>query len=265
MSRIIAVTGSNGFIGSSLLGYWDSSFGNVVPFTGNLLDKSSYEVFFQDNVSQVIVHAAGRAFGNFDQIFDDNIRAVQMLLENAVRNNVKHVVFCSSGAVYGDTGDVSVTEEKICSPNSDYGMSKLLAEEISHYYSKNFGISVVILRFPSIYGGSNRKGVLYQLQKSILSESKAFIDGDGSQKRSFLHVEDAVQAIFLASTYTGSDVFNISGFSLDINQLVSKFNECYEFETIYRSNEQVNNIVLNSEKAVRLLHFQPKHTEMKVC
>jgi UDP-glucose 4-epimerase len=213
----IGVTGASGFIGSEVLKKLNELGFCVKPFGGDILNVSDLDLFTRD--CDVVIHLAGIFSNDFDQLFDINFKGTYNVVESCKRNSVKRLIFSSTGAVYGDPlNGVASFESDTLKPNTLYGLSKFYAEE----YIRFSGINHVILRFSNVYGPSNNKGVFYNFFNSIKTENKIVIMGNGEQKRDFLFIDDAVDAICRAIEHEGTcEVFNIAGKSLySLNQLV---------------------------------------------
>lgn len=258
----ICITGSSGFIGSSLLKSLsvNPKF-EIFLFKGNLLDKNDIKVFFETHKEiDQIVHLAGTFFGDFDTLFSVNVIATNNLLEQAVKYGVNKIVFTSSGAVYGEPMRDKSNENDPLNPNTLYGLSKVFAEECIKYYSRSHNLDFIILRFPNVYGPGNSKGVIYNFLKSIKGKRKLTIFGTGKQKRNYLFVEDAARSIISALEYTGKEIFNIADektYSLcDVIKILKSSG--LKFEVEYQSAEATNTLQVLSEdisKAKRIMNW----------
>ena len=154
------------------------------------------------------------------------------------------------------------TDER--NPNTWYGLSKKFSEDMIQYYVQNFGFTGIILRFPNVYGTASR-WVIQSFQKNILTNWKVVVYGDGTQSRNFLHVSDAVRAIFLACAYKKSDIFNITNpIKRSIKDLIHFFRTKYEFdvEYVYKTENKVKDLLLSSKKAKELLGFESVYKDI---
>lgn len=238
-----------------------------IPFSGDLLNRDSIRLFFQKNpwITQ-IVHLVWTFDGNFDELMKMNFDTTKNLLKVADEFGVKKVIFTSTGAVYGEPNWLESYETDSRLPNTWYGLSKKLTEELIEYYQKNFGFIGITLRFPNVYGVWS-KWVIQSFQKNILTSWRIVVYGDGTQSRNFLHISDAVRAISVVCTYEKSDIFNITNpVKLSINNLIDFFQTQYEFEVEYISeNEQkVKDLVLSSKKAKELLGFESLQKDIRI-
>ena len=268
MARLkIAVTGSDGFIGTNLAETLKDSDIEIVPFSGDLLKKEDIELFFQKNhgIDQII-HLVGLFFGSLDELIKLNVLAFNNLLEAATKNGVKKVIFTSTGAVYGEPIGERSKESDPLRPNTCYGLSKKYAEECLLYYADNFNLDYVILRFPNVYGPNNNKGVVFTLLKSIEEHGKVTIFGDGTQSRNFLHVSDACIAIKQSIDFGGREIFNISNPNkVSVNDVVELLAKKHKFKIEHEpANNNLKDLLLDIEKANQKLGFEPQMKELLV-
>lgn len=137
--------------------------------------------------------------------------------EERIRNKKKRLIFASSSTVYGKA-DKRPTPENYSplNPISLYGSTKLAGEAIISGYCHMFGIHCIVARLANIIGPTNTHGVIYDFITK-LSTHPDFLDilGNGQQDKSYLYVEDCVDALMLLSgrmwTNSGSSVENIKG------------------------------------------------------
>jgi UDP-glucose 4-epimerase len=116
--------------------------------------------------------------------------------------------------VYGNTTKLPTPETHGFSPDSCYGLSKVVGEQYCNMYSKQYDLDVTILRFANVYGPKCH-GVIHDfLDKISRNPEKLEIIGTGMQSRDFVHVSDVVEALLLSATSDAAvgETFNI-GFS----------------------------------------------------
>jgi UDP-glucose 4-epimerase len=178
---------------------------------------------------EVVFHQAAQAgvrasWGeNFRVYSDNNILATQMLLEACVRNPVKKFIFASSSSIYGDTQDLPMRESSLPRPVSPYGVSKLAAEHLCWLYFRNFGVPTVSLRYFTVFGARQRPDMAFHRFFRWAIEGKPVtVYGDGEQSRDFTHVDDIVEANWLASENgLPGEIFNIGGGSrISLNDVI---------------------------------------------
>jgi UDP-glucose 4-epimerase len=113
------------------------------------------------------------------------------------------VVYASSAAVYGNTGQSPLSEETAARPVNAYGVDKLGCEMHAAVGAQLHDLAVVGLRFFNIYGprqdpNSPYSGVVSIFCQRLLDGAPIEIHGDGTQVRDFVYVDDAVNALRLA-------------------------------------------------------------------
>jgi UDP-glucose 4-epimerase len=155
----------------------------------------------------------------------ENILGTICLLESCRRVGVRRIVYASSAAVYGRPTSLPVDERHQTLPESPYGQSKLAAEQYCLLYGRLHGLSVIALRYSSVYGpgqplGGGYAGVIRLFLDRINRGLPLLIEGDGSQTRDFVHVSDVVRANLLAAASTYEGILNIGdGNSVTISEV----------------------------------------------
>jgi len=145
--------------------------------------------------------------------FEQNVKATYNLLEAMRINDVEDIIFTSTSTVYGEANVIPTPEDYgPLVPISLYGASKLAAEAFIMSYSHTFGMKAVIYRFANIVGPRSTHGVIYDFIMKLKRNPKELeILGDGTQTKSYLYVEDCVDAIMFGYENRRNDVeiFNI--------------------------------------------------------
>lgn len=106
------------------------------------------------------------------------------------------IIYTSSIAVYGNA--------KICdelskpNPQNFYGLSKLLCEEQIKYFSNKYSLDITIARLSSVYGAKLERQVIYDILRQINNKNKKIkLNGSALDERQLLHVDDAIELLFL--------------------------------------------------------------------
>ena len=112
-------------------------------------------------------------------------------------NNVNKLIYASGSGVYGDTGHLVTNEDySPLLPISTYGASKLACEALLSSYCFMFDINAAAFRFANVVGPHQTHGVGYDFVRRLLIEPQSLdILGDGSQDKSYIFVEDILNAI----------------------------------------------------------------------
>ena len=136
------------------------------------------------------------------------------VVEAARKTGTSTILYASGSGVYGDTGESYCIEGKTPThPISTYGASKLAGDAMLSSYSYMHGIRCLAFRFANVVGVRQTHGVGFDfLNKLRVNPNELIILGDGTQSKSYIHVQDVVQAVFKVeeSVKTGFDVFNVS-------------------------------------------------------
>ncbi|MGA2413940.1 MAG: NAD-dependent epimerase/dehydratase family protein [Candidatus Sulfotelmatobacter sp.] len=253
----ILVTGAGGFIGHHLVkklkgdGHWvrgaDIKYPEYEASAADqfeALDLRKYEnclLATRGGIDEVYNLAAdmggiGYITAFHADISRNNILINAQMLEAARQNNVQRFLFSSSACVYNqakqkDPDVKPLTEEDAypADPEPGYGWEKLFAEELCHYYYRDYGLETRIVRFHNVYGplgtyeGGKEKAPAAISRKVALAENGGEIEvwGDGEQTRSFMYVDDCVEGLkrIMASEYR--DALNLGTDELvTINGLV---------------------------------------------
>jgi nucleoside-diphosphate-sugar epimerase len=165
--------------------------------------------------------------------FDINSRGTQLVLDAAIKNDVKRVVMASSAAVYGDNQNLPLREEELSMPLSPYGLDKSFGEQMGRLYADLYQMNVTCLRFFNVFGprqppDSPYSGVVSIFAKKAAAKEAAAFYGDGEQTRDFVFVKDVANALKLSmqSSLTGFYVYNVgSGNAMTVKELWDAFRE----------------------------------------
>ena len=239
----VVVTGGAGFIGSHMIDYIASHFlaDEIVVIdnfsSGSLknvehhLDKKYFKLVKADlkqydpswvdtlKDADAVFHLAANPEVRVSSIeprihFNENIVATFNVLEASRKHDVKMHFFASSSTVYGDAEKIPTPEDHPLKPISVYGASKAACELLYYTYAKLYGFSVAVGRYANIVGYRSSHGVIVDFINKLRRNPQLLeILGDGTQRKSYLHVSDAVEATFAIIRYTerekGFQVFNI--------------------------------------------------------
>jgi UDP-glucose 4-epimerase len=147
---------------------------------------------------------------------------------------VKRVVFASSSAIYGDTGDSPKTEDMPPRPISPYALQKYAAEKYGQLFHQLYELPTVSLRYFNVFGprqafDSPYSGVIARFCTTMLEHQPPVIFGDGQQSRDFIYVDNVVRANLLAAeappVRVAGRVYNIAGGqSINLLDLVDEIN-----------------------------------------
>lgn len=131
---------------------------------------------------------------------EQNTIATYNVLEAMRANNVKHIAFSSTGSVYGEAKVIPTPEDApFPVQTSLYGASKLAGEGLLAAYCEGFGFTGYIFRFVSILGERYSHGHVFDFyQKLLQNPHELYVLGNGRQRKSYLYVQDCIDAILFA-------------------------------------------------------------------
>jgi len=248
----ILVTGGAGFIGSHIAEYLVQRGDNVTVLdnlsNGKIqnISKVSDDINFVNGdvrdynlIEQLVKNVDGvfheaalvsvpESFKMQNEYFDVNVNGTENILKLAKEYGFK-IVYASSSSVYGNPKSVPIKEDDDRNPLNPYAKTKLEDELLAEKYSE-MGVHVIGLRYFNIFGRRQSKeyaGVIKLFLEKIRQNKAPIINGDGSQTRDFVYVEDVVKANILAMDSNIKYKFlNVgTGFSISILDLA---NVCIE-------------------------------------
>lgn len=131
---------------------------------------------------------------------DQNTIATFYVLEAMRANGIKRIAFSSTGSIYGEAPVIPTPEDcPFPIQTSLYGASKLAAEGMIAAYAEGFNFQAYIFRFVSILGERYTHGHVFDFIKQLREHpDRLKVLGDGTQRKSYLYIQDCIDAIFLA-------------------------------------------------------------------
>ena len=237
---MILVTGGAGYIGShtvrelrdrgrdvvvydNLVTGHRAAVGDAPFVQGDIFDKELLVRTMNDYKVDSVVHFAayslvGESMSDPAKYYRNNVAGTLSLLDAMLEAGVKYLVFSSSAATYGDTGDGLITEESPQNPTSVYGQTKLMMEQFMSDYDKAYGMKYIALRYFNA-AGAHEKGDIGEdhhpethlipiiLQAAAGKRSHIGIFGDdyptrdGTCIRDYIHITDLADAHIRALDY----------------------------------------------------------------
>ncbi|MFC7166188.1 NAD-dependent epimerase/dehydratase family protein [Halospeciosus flavus] len=147
----------------------------------------------------VVFHFAAYTDTNFDndrKLFEENQEMTYNVLEAMEDAGVSNIAFTSSSTVYGEAPMPTPEDYAPLEPISIYGASKLADEGLLSVYGHSYDFQVWLFRFANIVGPKQRGNVIPDFIEKLLENPETLtILGDGRQEKSYMHVEECVDAI----------------------------------------------------------------------
>jgi len=235
------VTGAAGFIGSHLCerlldaGHEVHGIDAFIPYYGPAIKERNLSAARTRNLfrfsrldlrsdsldsltanADVVFHLAAmpgltRSWTDFGLYESCNVVATQRLLEAvrcaAARPRIVHV---STSSVYGRMASGDESQPTV--PISPYGVTKLAAENLCRAYADAYDLSIVVLRYFSVYGPRQRPDMgYYKFIDSLLNDRPIAVYGDGQQVRGNTYIDDCIAATIAAAEAKPGEVFNVGG------------------------------------------------------
>jgi GDP-L-fucose synthase len=251
----ILVTGGNGFLGKSLVEKLRRRGAEVYTPTArdyDLRDNTQVRKLFDDTNPEIVIHLAAKVGGiGFNQkypgeLFYDNAIMGLQVMEAARIASVSKFVAIGTVCAYPKFTPVPFKELDLWNgypeeTNAPYGLAKKMMLVQSQAYRKQYGFNSIFLLPVNLYGPNDNfdlesshviPGLINKFYRAISKgEKEVEIWGTGSASREFLYVDDAAEAIVLATEkYNEPEPVNIgSGMEITIKDLVSKISEIMGF------------------------------------
>ena len=281
----ILITGTSGFLGSKTAFFLLQKGHKVIglDLKKNKIKKNKYKhylcdlknlknlkkIFTENGKIDLIIHTAAyqpiKTEHSIDKYLKTNLIGTKNLVELAKVFNIKSFIFCSSFSVY-ENKIGPINENLKLNPRNTYGLSKKLAENLLEYYSKNFNINMIILRFDGIYGhNQNLPGFIKMCMTEVIAGKNILLFNKGKLKRDYLYAEDAVKSIYLSLKKIKNikfEILNIGGGNpTDAITIFKKIKKiCKTQSNAIFSNKKnkniIKNIFMNVNKAKKIINYR---------
>jgi UDP-glucose 4-epimerase len=147
----------------------------------------------------IVFHLAAYTDTNYDDdrtLFEENTEMTYNVLERMQEVDVTNIAFTSSSTVYGEAPMPTPEDYAPLEPISIYGSSKLADEGLISTYAHSYGFTAWVFRFANIVGPHQRGNVVPDfIEKLLANPDELEILGDGRQEKSYLYVDECVDAI----------------------------------------------------------------------
>jgi UDP-glucose 4-epimerase len=291
------ITGCAGFIGSSLvdrllsMGYQvvgvDNFSSGQRRFLESALENKNFKLVEADLLDpvhlnpafvggDVVFHFAANADVRFGtdhprRDLEQNTIATYNVLEAMRANGVKKILFSSTGSVYGEAKVIPTPEDgPFPIQTSLYGASKLAGEGLIAAYCEGFGFQSWIFRFVSILGERYTHGHVFDFYRKLKEDPTVLpVLGNGQQKKSYLYIQDCLDAMLLALE-KANDKVNLLNLGVDgycqVNDSIGWICEALKVKPTmqYSGGDRGwigdNPFIFLETKRIQALGWKPKHT-----
>src|SRR6266702_1016587 len=294
---VILVTGGCGYIGSRLIRDLASSkrfAGSTIRVIDNMLRERYVAImdlppqghfeFLEGDIRndedlkkafkdvETVVDLAGitnapLSFERKELTFDVNVGGGRKVVEHAVNAGVEKFVYSSTASVYGPTTGL-VGEQYLCKPISPYGESKLQAEKACLSASNQNGLDATVLRLGTVFGysvGMRFDTVVDRFTYlACIGMPLTVWESAQNEKRPYLHITDAADAITFALTQPGmkGEIYNVIGENASLNRITTAIKkEIHDVRIVITPTPNLNQVSyeLDGSKIERI-GFRPRHT-----
>ncbi|MBN8210482.1 UDP-glucose 4-epimerase GalE [Bacillus sp. NTK071] len=306
----ILVTGGAGYIGSHTVMYLREQNEEVVvldnltkgheqavldvPFyKGDLTDGKVIDQIFADHSIDSVIHFAasslvGESVTNPLEYYRNNVAGSHSLVSKLVEHDVKHIVFSSTAATYGNPERTPIEESDVTAPTNPYGETKLAIEKMLRWCDGAYGLKSVSLRYFNA-AGADPEGRIGEdhdpeshlipivLQAALGQREQVSIFGDdydtkdGTCVRDYIHVLDLAQAHYLAlkkmKETNESGVYNLgNGIGFTVKEVIETCRTVtgkdIKAEVAPRRAGDPATLIASSSKAINDLGWNPVYPEL---
>ncbi|MBB5336314.1 UDP-glucose 4-epimerase GalE [Pectinatus brassicae] len=267
---------------------------NVKFYQDDIRDEKALDKIFTENDIEAVIHFAacslvGESMEKPLLYLNNNVYGMQVLLEAMVKHNIDKIVFSSSAATYGEPKKVPIMEDDETKPTNPYGESKLTMEKMMKWVSQIHNVRYTSLRYFNVAGAaedghigeahspeSHLVPIILQVplkqRDAITVYGEDYPTKDGTCIRDYVHVVDLADAHMKALEYlragNKSDIFNLgSGNGFSVKEMIDAAKKATGLDikviTGKRRPGDPAQLVASSEKAERVLGWQPHYTDME--
>lgn len=306
----ILITGGAGYIGSVMVetlreqgqeivvldnlfrGHREAIAPSVPFYEGNIGDRSLVSRICKKHNIQACIHFAalayvGESVRDPKLYYENNVEKGIALLDALTESGVKHFVFSSTCATYGEPQYIPIDELHPQQPANPYGWSKLMLEKVLNAYDEAYGLRHVALRYFNASGAIPGRGEHHEPETHLIPNVLAAATGklpyvsvfggdyptpDGTAIRDYIHVADLAAAHILALEYLrgggASEKINLgseTGYSvMELIETARKVTgKPIEVKLEPRRPGDPSRLVANAERAHETLGWKPKYPELE--
>jgi UDP-glucuronate 4-epimerase len=237
---------------------------------GDITDRDLVNDEIGEFRPDAVINLAGRA--GVRQSIDDpwvyyetNVVGTLNLLEACKNFGISRFLLASTSSVYGSNEMPFSEDAEITSPVSPYTTSKKAAEDLCKLYRHLYDLDITVFRFFTVYGPAGRPDMsMFRFVRWIIEGEPLQLNGDGTQRRDFTHVDDVARGVVAAvERQMGYEIINLgSDRPVELNQIIDEIeSQVGKLATIERHPFPVTDVAAtwaNISRARELLEWEPK-------
>ena len=184
------------------------------------------------------------------EFVENNILGFYNIINFAKTHNIKKILYASSSSVYGDSDRFPLNEKQNIKPKNIYALSKKINEEMANVFSSQFKISLIGLRFFTVYGEWGRPDMFMMkyLNSSYNLSKKFYLNNHGNHTRDFTYIEDVckvVAKLIFSKKNINNQIFNIcSNKPINLLKIINKINKLTNRKPrLYKRNLQKADVI----------------------
>lgn len=268
--------------------------GTIQLFIGDCGDEALLDTIFRQQSIEAVIHLAacslvGESMIDPGKYFANNTGQAIHLLNIMVRHRVLRFVFSSSAAVYGEPVESPITEQHPTHPTNNYGLSKLMVEQMLPRYQDSHGLRYISLRYFNA-AGADESGLMGEkhepeshlvpllIYRAMGKRGNFVIYGDdyntpdGTCLRDYVHVSDLASAHRLAleslDRNTSSSVYNLgNGKPHSVLEVLAAVSQVAGHPIEYRVGQRRSGdpavLLASASKAAQELGWQPRYASLQ--
>lgn len=269
----VIILGAAGFIGTNLaialekdkenkVTVVDTNINYFKPLQDLDLNIEYKEISYDDNADfdsllngqDIVYHLISTSMpstsnGQIPEEIKSNVVLTARILDACVRQNVKKVVFISSGGtVYGKEVNCPIKEDASTYPISSYGIQKISIEKLLYLYNYLYGLDYRVIRLANPYGPYQRPngllGAVTTFTYKAINNEQILVYGDGSVVRDFIYIDDAIKGILnIEKCESEYKTFNLgSGKGTSIKEVLADIKEALNIDLniTYKESRKVD-------------------------
>ena len=264
MAKKVLITGGRGFIAKRLASFLSERGYSVISYERDVAEK--FEV---EGPIDVVCHFAAKTFIGYcaehpAETMKINFGGTLNALECAREKKAKFI-FASAAAVYGVSNE-GIREVDTPKPNSAYGLSKYLAEQLSELYAKTLGVPSIVLRLFNVYGPGQKPEFLIPTLIQNVAKGETVNLRSPKSVRDYIFIDDVLSLVELCVSRDLADSFNVfniasgKGYSVkEVADLIMSVSG-KSVPLVLDEKASANVFTANIDNVKKVFGWEPKHS-----